>query len=194
MSYVLYGGLFDPPHSGHLSIALQAYRLIKPEIFIWVPSGNPHHRPPGHIDVQQRYDMLKWWVSRKKKQLNLNFDISHIEFEPGHDGYSLTSIMHFMSMYPGKKQYFLIGSDEAANLKNWHKWKIVAEKTNFIIADRSGRHKIPDEIAETAIRLENDVVRVSSTWIREHMHEHDAVCEYMDPDLLRYIHDNGLYK
>ena len=194
MSYVLYGGLFDPPHAGHLSIAIQAYRHIEPDMLIWLPSGNPQHRQPGHIDVKQRYDMLEWWINLKKTDLNMNFEVSDIECRSGHDGYSITSVMYFKSRYPGQKQYFLVGSDEAVQLKNWYEWEKLIENTNLIVADRGGDYDLPAEIAQKSVILENDIVSVSSTWIREHLQEKNTVGKYMDAELLGYIRDKSLYR
>jgi len=55
VSYILYGGLFDPPHLGHLSIASYAYKAAKPEKLIWVPSQNPPHRKVEGLNAWDRY-------------------------------------------------------------------------------------------------------------------------------------------
>jgi nicotinic acid mononucleotide adenylyltransferase len=75
----------------------------------------------------------------------------------------------------------------------WHDWKGVLNNTNLLVAKRPGNLSLPAEVEEKAVILDNDVMDISSTWIRQNMHSRDMVDDYMDKDLLEYIYEKELY-
>jgi nicotinate-nucleotide adenylyltransferase len=189
VSYVLYGGLFDPPHLGHLKIARAAYEKIRPETLIWIPSKYPPHREVKGLSAEERLKMLKWWLKDKP-----GFEVSDIELKEGHSGYSIETIEKFMEKYLGKKLYLLIGSDEAAEFKTWKRWEDILKLVQLVIADRDESLEIPREVRENALFLENKVFDVSSTEIRKRIAEGLPLEGLVDGDIINYIKEHNLYR
>ncbi len=189
MSYILYGGLFDPPHLGHLEIALAAYNAVKPEELIWVPAKYPPHREARGLPAARRVDMLKWWFRNKP-----GFTVSDNELDKNHSGYSIETIQMFKEKYPDKKSYFLIGTDEAEDFKTWHEWQKILEITTLVIGERKKEADIPSEVKSNAIFLDNKIYEVSSTWIRERLSKSESVRGFIDENILEYMMRMGLYK
>ncbi|MFW6133988.1 MAG: nicotinate (nicotinamide) nucleotide adenylyltransferase [Elusimicrobiota bacterium] len=189
MSYILFGGLFDPPHLGHLEIADSAYNKIKPEQLIWIPSRYPPHRKVDGLDGRKRYDMLKWRFKN-----NDRFTVSDIELDKQHSGYSIETIQRFKNKFKSGKIYFLIGSDEAENFKKWKDWKKIIEKTTIIIGRRKKKINIPDRLKNNAVILENKIKNISSSEIRYKIRNNIEFKRYLDNGIYNYIISNNLYR
>ncbi|MGL5244413.1 MAG: nicotinate-nicotinamide nucleotide adenylyltransferase, partial [Sarcina sp.] len=54
------GGTFDPIHNGHLYIAYEAYRKLKLDEVIFMPTGTPPHKLDKKVTNEKiRYSMVK---------------------------------------------------------------------------------------------------------------------------------------
>ncbi|MCL2457037.1 MAG: adenylyltransferase/cytidyltransferase family protein, partial [Defluviitaleaceae bacterium] len=52
------GGTFDPIHNGHLAVAEAVLFELKPRRVLFMPGGNPPHKPEKKIsDGEHRYKM-----------------------------------------------------------------------------------------------------------------------------------------
>ncbi len=189
MSYIIFGGLFDPPHLGHLEITRSAISLVKPDKFIWVPAKYPPHRKVEGISAEKRVSMLKWWFQNRPE-----FSVSEIELNKNHSGFSIETINKFNEMYPGQKSYFLIGSDESEKFCSWIGWKEILEATTLIIARRKEKTEIPAEIINSAVLLNNKICEISSSLVRKNLKEGISVKGMVDNDILEYIEENRQYK
>ena len=45
MRVLLYGGGFNPPHLGHLAALERARELLRPDLTLVIPDGEPPHKP-----------------------------------------------------------------------------------------------------------------------------------------------------
>lgn len=189
MSYILFGGLFDPPHLGHLEIASAAYNAIKPEILIWIPSKSPPHRNVSDItSCDVRFEMLKWWLKDYSE-----FAVSDIEISENHSGYSCETIERYVQIYPGKKSYFLIGTDEAKNFNLWKEHDKILKQTTIVIGRRYRDLDIPLEVKENVVFLDNSICEVSSSEVRRRLYEGKEVAGLLDERLINYIKEKKLY-
>ena len=41
---ILFGGTFDPPHNGHMTLLAGAIEVVGPDLVIVEPSGTPPHK------------------------------------------------------------------------------------------------------------------------------------------------------
>ncbi len=74
----VYGGTFNPVHTGHLIMAQEASNLLNLEKMIFVPAKHP---PLKEINIASyhRYEMLKLAIAGNPK-----FEISDVEFRTQH--------------------------------------------------------------------------------------------------------------
>ena len=56
MKIGVYGGTFNPPHLGHVTAARAVFELLKLDLLLLVPDGQPPHKmlPPGSPTPEQR--------------------------------------------------------------------------------------------------------------------------------------------
>ena len=57
MRILLFGGTFDPPHLGHLSLLQNALRRVDPDLALVMPAGTPPHKQAYGTPGELRYQM-----------------------------------------------------------------------------------------------------------------------------------------
>ena len=56
---LVFGGTFDPVHVGHLGAVSALRDALHVETVIWLPAGEPPHRPPPVASAAHRLAMLR---------------------------------------------------------------------------------------------------------------------------------------
>ncbi|MFH1414954.1 MAG: nicotinate (nicotinamide) nucleotide adenylyltransferase [Elusimicrobiota bacterium] len=188
MSYILYGGLFDPPHNGHMQIAEAAYKRIMPEEIIWIPARYPVHRDVEGISADARMELLRCLLDNR-----FGYSVSDVELNEDHPGFSIDTVLIFKRKYHGRESYFLIGTDEAENFTSWKRWEDIIENTTLVIGRRKENTDIPEEVRENAIMLDNSICPISSTEIRSKLERGIIPYDCMDDKITSYIKEHGYY-
>jgi nicotinate-nucleotide adenylyltransferase len=108
----IFGGLFDPPHIGHLIIAqaiLDEFRLQK---IMFVPAGNPPHKR-AHSPYATRYHMTELAIRD-----NPQFTVSDIERHMSGKTYTVEVVAALRREVSGSP-YLIIGSDQWKEIDTW---------------------------------------------------------------------------
>ena len=74
---ILFGGTFDPPHNGHMTLLAGAIEAVRPDLVLVEPAGTPPHkraggtsaRPPSrHVRVPSARCFRSWcWIPRRSR-------------------------------------------------------------------------------------------------------------------------------
>jgi len=133
----LFGGTFDPIHSGHLRAARAAARKFRLDRILFVPSGNPPHKvEDGLTPFAHRYAMVALATAREPK-----FVPSLLE-SPTPDGrlhYSIDTVRATKRQLRKTDQlFFLIGADAFLDIPQWRDFRRLLGLTNFIVVSRPG--------------------------------------------------------
>ncbi len=187
MSYILFGGLFDPPHKGHMEIAAAALKEINPEVIYWIPSRFPPHRQQGILSGDKRFEILKRWLSSVERM-----QVSDIELKPEHSGYTVETVEIFKKEKADNDCYLLIGSDEAENFTLWKDWKKILDMVSLLVGRRREKINIPSEV--NARVLDNKIVEISSTTLREKLANGENTEGELSPEVIKIIDENGFYR
>ena len=139
---ILFGGTFDPIHQGHLSIALAAKEQLQADNVIFILSKSPRWKRPT-VSTNDRLNMLKLAIENIE-----GFTYSTFEIDNNSDfDYSIDTARHFVNSSKKKgedvKYYWLIGSDQVAQLDRWAQIKLknkerlaeYVKKSNNVILD-----------------------------------------------------------
>lgn len=121
----LFGGSFDPPHSGHLHVSLEALKRCRLDQVWWLVSpGNPlKHDSPAPI--AERLEA----ASRCARHPRLL--VSDIELELG-TRFTSETLNALKSVYPGVRFVWVMGADNLAGFHLWNDWHWILE--NFPVA------------------------------------------------------------
>ncbi len=197
----IYGGSFDPPHVGHVTITEFILREKLADHVILLPAPvAPHklHAPPVH--PYHRLNMLALAFEDIAEA-----SIATYEIERPPPCYTIDSLNHFRNMMNCRTR-FVMGMDSLRDLHLWYQARRLVETFDFIIYPRPGvappsfaelATHFGDEGAEKltgAILWDAPLVSASSSAIRNQIRQRPN----FRPDLLsdavwHYIRDNGIY-
>ena len=137
MNIALFGGTFDPIHSGHLVAARAAARRFRLDQVLFIPTGNPPHKIHDHLtDYAQRLAMVALACAG-----NPRFIPSAME-APTADGsprYSIDTVRRVRRRL-GKRDhlFFLLGADSFLDLPQWKEADRLIRLADFIVVSRPG--------------------------------------------------------
>jgi nicotinate-nucleotide adenylyltransferase len=116
----IYGGTFDPVHTGHLEIARRVVQLFALDEFLFVPARVAPHKFDREVSsALHRYSMLAL-ATRAAPRLC----ISTFELEGPERQYTVDTLQHFRSrLGESDDLFFVMGADSWAELTNWREWQ-----------------------------------------------------------------------
>ena len=137
MNIALFGGTFDPIHSGHLRVAEEAARKYCLDRILFVPAGNPPHKVGNHLTpFEHRYVMVSLVCAGKRR-----FVPSLLEAPDGsgRPNYTIATVRKVRKSLGRKDQlFFLIGLDAFLDLPSWKSFRQLLDMVNFIVVSRPG--------------------------------------------------------
>lgn len=184
------GGVFDPVHFGHLSIAELAMGSFQLERVIFVPAGTPPHKQVVSTAAPDRLKMLKLAITDLPY-----FDIWEGEVNKNDCAYTVDTISELGGVYPDAGLYFIIGADNLAEILTWHYSDEILSKVTLCVAGRPGFDITrPDALLNADIEtFDGPQWGLSSTILRRYL-KNGLSCKFLAPDaVLAYIEENGLY-
>jgi len=217
----LFGGSFDPIHTGHLAVARAAERRFHLDEIHFIPSGRPPHKPGQHLaPYPHRFAMVALACAE------------HPRFVPslaeagrdlgGHETYySIETVRHFRQQLRrfGDGLYFLVGADSFLEIPTWKDYEALLLACNFIVASRPGfrlealRLVIPPELRARphpagshpdprAIELRRSMVylldavesHISATEVRQRIARRQSIHGLVPASVEEYICKQNLYR
>ena len=143
----IYGGTFDPVHSGHLEVASRVLELFELDEVIFVPACvPPHKRGAGITSAFHRFAMLALATSHDQR-----FRISTVELDAPERPYAVDTVERMQSATgPSRRLFFMIGADSWAEITAWHEWQRLLKMCDLIVSTRPGydlKSSVPPELA-----------------------------------------------
>jgi nicotinate-nucleotide adenylyltransferase len=189
------GGVFDPVHRGHLSLACEMLSKADLDGVLFVPSFDPPHRS-GKIRApfRDRVEMLRLALTEQPACV-----VSDVEATLNQPGYTLVLITELERRYPEVEWLFIMGADNISTFSTWYRWEDILRKIKVLAGARPGQ--TGDAIGEfpsDRMQLVPTVTRdVSSTEVRRLIKEGSTVerlCELVPEAVAVYIREHGLYQ
>ena len=129
-----YGGSFDPPHDGHLTIARKLIDLFTLDEFVFIPAFHaPHKKNKKPTSAFHRFAMLTLATSDKPKMR-----VSKIELDAPEKPYTYETQTKLKRRFADTEIFFVIGADSWAEIDTWREWERVLTLTNIIVVTRPG--------------------------------------------------------
>jgi nicotinate-nucleotide adenylyltransferase len=126
----IFGGTFDPVHTGHLIIAEQTRESLELEKIVFIPNGDPPHKDSVYTDKKFRLEMVKLAVAD-----NENFAVSEIETAKEGLSYTVDTIAELKQSLDNEL-FFIMGADSLVSIKTWHRYEELLEMCNFAVFPR----------------------------------------------------------
>lgn len=186
LAYAVFGGTFDPVHTGHIAVANAAAERFSLAEVLLIPAGNPPHKEGlTRTPFAHRLRMAELACAGQSK-----LRVSGME-EGSARSYSIHTIERLKRERPADRMYFLIGADAFSEIETWYRWRDVLAEVEFIVVSRPGSdYGIPE--GARIHRLDNVEIPVSSSAIREQLRA-GATPAALPPGVFAYVRANGLY-
>ena len=148
-----YGGSFDPPHNGHLTIARKLIRLFKLDEVVFVPAFHaPHKKDKNPTSAFHRYAML-CLATNGLQQIK----VSTMELDAPSKPYTVETLSKLKDELTDTQIFFVMGADSWAEITTWRDWEKVLTLVNIIVVTRPthpiGFTQVTREIRERIIDL-----------------------------------------
>lgn len=189
----IFGGSFDPPHKGHIEIALAAKNELKLDRIIMVPTGQAPHKPDISADVKDRVNMCRSLCEE------YGFELSLYEAEKEGTCYTADLLAHFKEICPDDELFLIVGGDSLDYMDKWHEPERIFPLCRVAVARRSGSSDEKADYLREKFGAEIDFLNckyfdVSSTEIREAVLRGEELIKYLAPKTIEYIEKNNLYR
>ena len=131
----MYGGTFDPVHTGHLEIARRVSELFEIEKLLFIPAQMAPHKIGRPVtEPIHRYAMLALATQNDPKLL-----ISTFELDAPDRRYTVDTIEHFQRLFGDTSElFFIMGADSWSEITTWREWERLLTMTNHIVVSRPG--------------------------------------------------------
>ena len=209
MKIGLLGGTFDPVHSGHIALALNALKQKKlDQVWFLVSPDPPHKKASEKSPFSVRYEMTRLALE--------DYDLliaSDYETKLAQPSYSARTLEALYSDYPNEDFYFIIGEDSLDQIELWYEPEKVLslakllvavrhEDDGFLGSDKSideqiaylcGKYKRTDGTEAFIEKINCDYVDVSSTEIRQKVKKGESIKGLVPDAVAEYIWKEKLY-
>lgn len=184
MKIGLFGGVFNPPHLGHLMIAQQVLDYTDIEEVWFIPNYGQQPPKQGVASAGDRLAMTTLLSLPKTK-------VSTLEIDNKLSG----NTIDLFPLLPNENDYtFIIGSDWLAGFTKWKRWEELLDKLPFLVFPRNDHPTSPLYKNMTLLAHPNLVTsNISSTKIRARIAAGLSVEQFVPTEVIKYIQTHELY-
>ena len=130
----VFGGTFDPPHVGHVSLARELQESRALDEILWIPVGVPPHKSVNPLTSPKlRMEMVCAAIDGCGHQ-----SVSDIELLREGPSYMVDTLRALRSECPEVTPVLIMGSDQFAELAGWHEAEEVVRLADVCVLPRSG--------------------------------------------------------
>lgn len=134
------GGTFDPPHIGHLAMAVEVRDALALDVVLLVVAHVPWQKV-GDRRVSPSADRLAL-VEAAVADLE-GVEASDLEIRRGGPSYTADTLAMLAAEGPDDELWVILGADAAAGLPTWERGDEVAERARLVVAAREGETGSP---------------------------------------------------
>lgn len=128
----VFGGAFDPPHNAHVALARTALEQLALDTLHIIPTGQAWHKASVLSAPVHRLAMAR-----------LAFEgLPHVVVDdrelkrPG-PTFTIDTLQALQAENPGAQLYLIMGADQFAAFRQWHRWQAILDLAIICIADRA---------------------------------------------------------
>lgn len=194
MRLALFGGTFDPIHSGHLEAAMSAADAHALDRVLVVPSGVPPHKPDAcRASYDHRFRMVELACASDPRLVPSRLEEPRPDAGPHYSVDTIRRTTQALSFDPPLR--FVIGVDAFAEMGLWRDAEKVAASVEFLVVGRPGS-ALPAAGETPAVRrvFVPCAHPASSRTIRHRVKIGGSLADLAPPAVCLYIWEHGLYR
>ena len=194
----IFGGTFDPPHSGHVRVAADVADRLSLDRLIWIPARvSPFKRDTESTAPEVRLEMV-----RAAAALDPRFRVDDRELRRPGPSWTVDTVEELRAELPDAELYRIVGADQVAEVGRGREAERIVRFARLAVMNRAGtspRSAAP-EVTEAVPGLSDAVVLVpvsdvdvSSTGVRALVGAGGDPTRQVPPGVARVIRSRGLY-
>jgi len=187
----IFGGSFDPPHVGHLKVALQAAVELGLDQILWIPASySPHKSAQETLSPAMRLDMVRLIVG-----LDSRFQVDTRELTRTGPSYTVDTLESLKGDFPDASLYLIVGEDSYRSFSTWKHPDRIRKMAHLVVYKRTSDASETSRlsISPSDHLLAGDPVDITSTDIRARMSKNIRTDHLLTPEVSDFIKANGLY-
>lgn len=193
----LYGGTFDPIHTGHLIVIENAINYMNLDKVIILPSSNPPHKKHKKKTATNiRVEMVAEAIKDNDKIILSTYESTDQTVRYTHE-----TIRYFKKYFPEDEIFYILGEDSFLTIDTWRNYEDILDE-NIIVFTRSNIDSNSELVKKVGIikkvnpnifLINNLNINISSTLIRGLVKDEKSI-KYLVSDGVKYIIEKrGLY-
>jgi nicotinate-nucleotide adenylyltransferase len=195
----VFGGAFDPPHNAHLALAQTALAQLALDALHIIPTGQAWHRAGALSAAEHRLAMTRLAFEAMPHTV-----VDERELQRSGPSFTIDTLQALQAENPQAQLYLIIGADQFAAFRQWHRWQDILQLAIICIAARA--QSMPTQAEFDAytgdksrfFTLQLPLMPVSATQIRQLMAAGVATAgelTHLVPEpVARYISLHQLYR
>jgi len=194
----VFGGSFDPVHSGHLILAEQLREEAGLDRVIFIPTFvSPFKQGVKAACGEDRVRMLE-----RAFEGNPYFSVSDIELRREGTSYTIDTLEALKEQHPDAELCFIMGTDAFLGIEGWYRSEDLLRDFTFLVGMRKGydneallafAQKMREKYSSSVRCFDIPELEISSSDMR-FRHQAGRSLKYMTPDpVIDYIDGKGLY-
>ncbi|QWE00984.1 adenylyltransferase/cytidyltransferase family protein [Polynucleobacter sp. JS-Mosq-20-D10] len=146
------GGTFDPPHLGHLKLAIHFAKVLHLDTLLLIPSGEPWQKSPVITPAEIRLELTEAACADLARaflylKIPTQLGVDRIEIDRVGPSYAIDTAKALRERFgPQVNLTWLMGADSLINLPSWKSWDQLLGLVNFAVASRP-HHELPAQIS-----------------------------------------------
>ncbi|MGD0707752.1 MAG: nicotinate-nucleotide adenylyltransferase [Anaerolineaceae bacterium] len=194
----IFGGTFDPPHLGHLILAMEACGQLKLDRLLWVLTPAPPHKQAQPVtSIETRIQLVLAAIENDSE-----FQLSLVEIGRPAPQYAIDTVRQLRVQNPGAELYYLMGGDSLRDLPEWHApQELVDECDGLGVMRRPDdaidltelERQLPGLTAKVAF-VDAPLLEISSRQVRQRIARDEPFRYYLSPKVYEIIVKLDLYK
>jgi nicotinate-nucleotide adenylyltransferase len=187
----IFGGTFDPPHVGHLVVAVNARYALRLDRVLLVVANDPWQKSGGRAisPAADRLAMVQAAVGDVE-----GLEASTVELDRGGTSYTADTLATLRAEDPERELVLVLGSDAAAGLPTWERAEEVRALAAIAVVVRPGAEEGQPPPGWDWERLETPRLEVSSTDLRARVVDGRPLDYLITPAVIDCIRARGLYR
>lgn len=128
------GGSFNPPHIGHIRLAVEAVELLRLDRVDFVPAAIPPHKIGKELlPFGLRSQLLKMAVEGLSR-----FEVNLLEAQRKGPSYTWDTLSSYRREFPSAQLFFLMGIPDLMTLSTWRRGLDLPCEADLVAVARQG--------------------------------------------------------
>ena len=186
----LLGGSFDPPHTGHLLAAGDAFEALSLDRLVFIPAAvQPLKVQQDAAAPEHRLAMVRLLIGDDPR-----FDVDAMEIDRGGLSYTVDTLSAYAAESASAELFWLVGADVVRSFARWREPKRISELATVVVLQRTDEAPDLASIPGTPRCLATRRIDISSTEVRDRVRKGKSIRGFVPDAVAAYIAAQRLYR